>query len=255
MKIIHFKSKSLLDSYASQIIIQNVMAKPNLVLGLATGRTMVSLYSQLIRDSLDQNISWNKVITFNLDEYVGLGKLDAASYYSYMQQHLFSHLNFNQENCHLPNGLAQNLSLEGPRYEGEIKNFGPIDLQLLGLGVNGHIGFNEPNSSFDSLTRLVTLADTTRKQNTFAFENGKVPTQAISMGLKTIFKAKKILLLVTGEEKAQALKNSLEVYSEKYPASILLKHPDTTILADIDALELLDEKSFKTVLAGEDLMR
>jgi len=241
MKILSFKTQKDVEKYAASMVIKEVQANPRIILGLATGRTMIGVYSEMISLAQKSPIKFREVKTFNLDEYVGLPLHHPASFQHFMHEHLFSRLNFNSALCSLPRGYSPNPAAEAIRYENEIEKSGGIDLQLLGLGLNAHIGFNEPGSSFDSKTRVVQLTHETKEQNKFSFPHQTVPEEAISMGLSTIMKCKKILLIVTGSAKALPLAKSPENIHVAYPASILQKHEDVTILADEEALSLIPE--------------
>lgn len=221
-----------MSKIAAAIFEKQLMEKPHSVLGLATGGTPVGFYKELVQCYIKGGISFEEASTFNLDEYVGIGPEEATSYHTYMHEHLFKHVNIPKENVHLPNGLAENLEQECTRYEKQIEQRGGIDLQLLGIGVNGHIGFNEPGTSFQSRTHVVELADKTKQDNAKYFPEGKsVPELAITMGIETIMMAKQIVLLAFGENKIETLKRIQEQgISEEFPASCLKKHPHVTII-------------------------
>lgn len=220
-------------------IMKEVLDKKTVTLGLATGSSPIGLYERMV-DSYNKNeISFKDVTTFNLDEYIGLDVNHPESYSSFMNRNLFSKVDINKNNINLPkNGSDPKLSEE---YEDLLSNH-QIDLQLLGIGSNGHIGFNEPGTSFDSLTHIVDLNESTIQDNARFFDNdiSKVPTQARSMGLATIMKSKKILLIATSENKAQAIYDMIhgEVTID-CPASILQNHPDVTVIVDEDAAKLI----------------
>ncbi|MGE6256749.1 glucosamine-6-phosphate deaminase [Heyndrickxia sporothermodurans] len=203
-------------------------------LGLATGGTPLKFYQKFRESGLDVS----QVSTVNLDEYVGLSAEDENSYHYYMNSELFSHMNFKES--FLPNGMAEDLEAECLHYESVLQKH-PVDVQILGIGENGHIGFNEPGTSFDSLTHVVELTESTREANRRFFEKEEdVPTHAVSMGIQSIMAAKKIILLAFGENKAKAVKQMMEGnVDESCPASILQKHSDVVILADTDAASLL----------------
>ncbi|NLP52525.1 glucosamine-6-phosphate deaminase [Bacillus sp. RO1] len=223
-----------LSQIAAEIIIKKVKKNPNLVIGMATGSTPTKLYEYLIKDYKENSTSYEGITTFNLDEYVGLDKNDANSYYEYMNKNLFKHININRENTHIPNGKAEDLEKECRNYELKLQNKGPADIQILGLGENGHIGFNEPGTSFDSKTHVVKLTESTRKANARFFETMEsVPHHAITMGINSIMNAKEILLLVSGKNKAKAYDQLINgSVSDSFPASILRKHPCVKIIAD-----------------------
>ncbi|PLR75876.1 glucosamine-6-phosphate deaminase [Bacillus sp. V3-13] len=238
MKLITVNDYEELSRTAGEIVIENVNNFKTFTLGLATGSTPEGLYRYLAEDYLINKTTYQHVKTFNLDEYVGLGHENESSYHYYMNKHLFSHIDILTENIHLPNGINSDLKSECSRYESSIEQNGHIDLQILGLGRNGHIGFNEPGTLFESKTHVVELANTTRMANSrFFSESAEMPTHAITMGISTILKSREILLLVSGVEKAQALHKLLEdEVCEAFPASILKLHPNVTVIADKNAL-------------------
>ncbi len=232
MEIIKVETYEALSEKAAEVVIKQILQKPNSVLGLATGSTPIGLYEHLIEQYKQGEISFQDVVTFNLDEYVGLDRDHDQSYYYFMQENLFKHVDMNDENINIPNGVADNLLEECERYEAKLKSHGPVDLQILGLGVNGHIGFNEPGTSFDSRTQIVQLDETTREANKRFFNSiDEVPTEAVTMGIESIMEAKEILLLAFGESKKEALDRlfSKEI-TEDFPASILNKHPRVTVI-------------------------
>jgi glucosamine-6-phosphate deaminase len=241
MKLIQAKNYEDMSEKAAAYIIKQVHSKSNSVLGLATGGTVIGTYNRLVEDYKQSNTSYSNVHTFNLDEYVAMPRSDQNSYHSYMDKQLFRHINLPEDHSFLPHGMANDLQEECQRYEQLIKDSGGIDLQLLGIGQNGHIGFNEPGASFDSVTHIVNLTESTRKANARYFESiDEVPTQAITMGIATIMKSKKILLLVSGESKAEAISRLInEPIHNNNPSSVLKNHPDVTIIADEDALSLI----------------
>ncbi len=226
---------------AASIISSQIILKPNSVLGLATGSTPEGLYQQLISRNLRGEIDFSTVHTINLDEYIGLSASNEQSYSYYMHNRLFDHINIPEENCHLLNGMAQDSETECNRYDKLIKDLGGIDLQLLGVGPNGHIGFNEPSTHFSKGTNLVGLTQSTIDANSRFFENlADVPCQAYTIGIKSIMSAKKILFIVNGKHKAEILKKI--VYGKitpEVPASVLQLHNDVTLVADSEAMSLL----------------
>jgi len=221
-----------MSAFVAAACVNQLRDKPNSVFGLATGETPLGFYRALVDHFEQGDISLAEAVTFNLDEYVGLEPDNPASYRSYMEQHFFQHVDIRPENCHLPNGNAEDLLAECVRYEAKIAANGGVDLQILGIGVNGHIGFNEPGTAFSSKTHIVTLAESTRDQNARFFRSpDEMPRQAITMGIDTIMKAKKIILLASGEHKKTALKRlEADQISEDFPAAILRKHPHVTVL-------------------------
>ncbi len=238
MKI--YKAKDYLDMSrkAANIISAQVIMKPNCVLGLATGSTPIGIYKQLIEWYKKGDIDFSETKSVNLDEYKGLSRDNEQSYYYYMYENFFKHININPENTHLPNGLAESSDEECERYNNIIKSIEGIDLQLLGIGGNGHIGFNEPDEAFEKETHCVALAESTIDANARFFENkDEVPKFAYTMGIKSIMQARKILLVASGESKADAIYNSfLGPITPSVPASILQLHNDITIVADDAAL-------------------
>lgn len=232
MKVLIFPDARTATARAADEIVRQVAAQPDTVLGLATGGTMEPVYARL-RDG-QYGVSFSKVTSFNLDEYVGLAPDHPQSYAAYMSHHLFDHLDFNRARTYLPRGNAVSPAMEALRYDRRIAESGGIDLQLLGLGSNGHIGFNEPASSLGSRTRVKTLAPRTRADNARFFESGEdVPRYAITMGIATIMEARTVLLLATGQAKASAARSAIEgPISAFCPGSILQLHPDATVILD-----------------------
>ena len=234
MKVIVKKSKLEAAKYAARILADELKANPEAVFGLATGRTMEPLYAELCAIAKAENLDFSKARSFNLDEYAGLPGSDVNSYRAYMQMHLFDHVNFKETN--LPDGVAADAEAEAKRYDDAIKAAG-LDIQLLGIGNNGHIGFNEPETAFDSRTRHVKLTDATIEQNQGLFPKPEdMPRYAFTMGIGTIMEAKKIVLVATGDAKAQILADAvLKPASELVPASVLQNHANVIIVADEDA--------------------
>lgn len=241
MKWIKVKDYAEMSQLAARMIVDKVIESPSVTLGLATGGTPLGMYQWMRRFSEEQHVSYRDVQTFNLDEYVGLDREHPNSYYQYMMENLFAHIDLPAEKAHLPNGMADDVEAECRRYESLIQQAGGIDLQLLGVGKNGHIGFNEPGTSFSSNTHLVSLTESTRKANACYFSSmEEVPTYAITMGIATIMKSKEILLLASGSQKAEVLARLHEgEVTENLPASVLKNHPHVTIIADEDALSFM----------------
>ena len=215
--------------------------KPGKVLGLATGSTPLGLYGLMVKDYKENGTSYKDILTFNLDEYVGLPIIHPESYYAFMHNNLFNQIDIPEENTHVPSGLGDNLDEQCKVYDKMIEE-NPVDIQLLGIGSDGHIAFNEPGTAFDSGTHVTDLAESTIKDNArfFDYDMSKVPTQACTQGIGTIMKAKNILLIATGANKAQAVKDMMEgPIDEKCPASILQKHPNAVIIVDEPAAALL----------------
>ena len=245
MEVIILKEPQQIAKKCADIFEKTIREKNNAVLGLATGSTPILLYRELVERYQQQLLSFKNVVTFNLDEYVGLDPQHSQSYSYFMQQNLFRHIDISPENTHLPNGVAQNPICESREYENKIRAYG-IDLQLLGLGSNGHIGFNEPTSSLGSQTRIKTLAPQTIEDNSRFFSADEFqPTLAITMGIGTIMSAKRIVLLAIGEKKARAIQQAIEgPVSAWCPASALQMHAHTTFIIDEEAARLLQMKDY-----------
>lgn len=242
MRVYVVEDYKKLSRKSAQIIAGQIQLNPKSVLGLATGSTPLGMYKELIKMYKEEDLDFSEVTTFNLDEYYKLNKLNPESYYYYMNENLFKHVNINKNCLHIPNGMNEDIEEECIRYEKEIEKASGIDLQVLGIGRNGHIGFNEPDLKFEACTHLVELDEDTIKANSRFFDSiEEVPTKAISMGIKTIMQSKKILLLANGKDKAKAIKKALtgEIKPE-VPASILQLHPDVTVIVDKDAAELIN---------------
>lgn len=230
---------------AARLIATRLTNKPNLVLGCATGRTVESIYQRLVALH-HEGLDFSGCRTFNLDEYVGLGSDDQRSYHYYMRQYLFDHVNISPTNTHLPNGVAPDLKAEARRYETAIAEAGGIDLQLLGLGETGHIGFNEPLSALMSRTRDKALAPITLQQNAGFFGGAdKVPKQALTMGVGTILEAREILMVVTGKKKASILAKATEgPITAMISATALQLHGNCKIIVDEEAATELQGKDY-----------
>jgi glucosamine-6-phosphate deaminase len=243
MNIHIFKSKKEIDIAISNEIIQLVRKNQPCVLGLATGSTPLGIYDFLVKDHQANQTSYKQVITINLDEYVGLSPNHPESYHQFMHRNLFDHLDFIKTNNHIPNGLAKDINQSCIDYDGVLNTHVP-DIQLLGIGSNGHIGFNEPGTPFHSTTHIIHLAQKTREDNARFFSSiDEVPTQAITMGIQSIMKAKKIVLIATGASKAKAIYQMITgEISTSLPASILQTHPNVDIYVDKDAAKILLEK-------------
>ena len=241
MRVYRAKDYKDMSRKAANIISAQIILKPNSVLGLATGSTPIGTYSQLVDWYKKGDLDFSEVTSVNLDEYKGLPGSNEQSYDYFMHQHLFDQVNIQERHTHLPNGMEPDSKKECERYEELIRSLGGVDLQLLGLGRNGHIGFNEPGDHFEDGTHCVDLKESTIEANKRFFESADdVPKQAYSMGIGTIMRSKKILLVVSGEEKAQALKDSIYgPVTPEVPGSILRFHPDVTIIADEAAMSLI----------------
>ena len=246
MEVIIQPTDEAAASLVGRVIAHELRAHPHLVLGLATGKTMERLYRHLVREHNEHQLDFSLCRTFNLDEYVGLLPSDPNSYRHYMDEHLFRHVNIEPRNTYLPNGLAADLDEECRRYEGLIQRFGGIDLQLLGIGKAGHIGFNEPLSALRSRTRPKALTPTTLRQNAAAFGGEeRVPRRAITMGVGTIIEARRCLLLATGESKAEIIAQAVEgPITSMVTASALQLHPRCTVVVDEAASARLKEKEY-----------
>ena len=244
MRIYQEKDYTAVSRRAASIIAAQVVSKPDCVLGLATGSTPVGTYDQLVEWVRKKDLSFSRVRSVTLDEYYGLSGDHEQSYRYFMQKHLFERVDIRSENTHVPNGLAEDAAAECARYDALIERLGGIDLQLLGMGRNGHIGFNEPGEDFRLGTHVVDLAPSTIEANKrfFASEND-VPRQAITMGIMHIMQAKKILLAVSGEDKAEAVARAFSgPVTPKIPASILQIHPDVVLVGDRAALSRLERR-------------
>ena len=242
MEIIIQPTPEAATSVAARIIARLLREKPNAVLGLATGSTPLLLYRELIAMKLD----WRKVTTFNLDEYVGLDANHPQSYQSFMWENLFRHINIPKKNVHIPDGMAKDIPKFCAKYEKQIKVAGGIDLQVLGIGTDGHIGFNEPTSSLASRTRIKTLTPQTVKDNARFFgSEAKVPHHVITMGIGTIMEARQNLLLAFGAGKARAIAEAVEgPITAVNPASILQMHPVTRLCLDQAAVGKLERADY-----------
>lgn len=242
MEVIIRPNAQKAQELVAKLIANQLASKPYNVLGLATGRTMEELYQKLV----DMNLDFSGCTTFNLDEYVGLQGTDKNSYRYYMNKHLFNKININIENTNLPNGAANNLQEECQRYEEKISDCGGIDLQLLGIGRTGHIGFNEPLSALYSRTREKALTPVTFQQNSPLFDNPEdMPKRALTMGVGTILEAKKVILLATGAEKADIIAKAVEgPITSMISATALQLHRSCIYVIDESASSKLKEKDY-----------
>ena len=242
MNMIKAKDYKDMSRKAANIISAQVIMKPDCVLGLATGSSPVGTYEQLVKWYVQGDLDFGNVTTVNLDEYKGLSRDNEQSYYYFMHHHLFDYVNINPDRTFLPDGMNPNPEEECARYEEVIRSVGGVDLQLLGIGHNGHIGFNEPGDAFETMTHCVTLKERTIEANKRFFASIEdVPKQAYSMGIRTIMMAKKILVVVSGEDKAEAVKQAFfGPVTPQVPGSILQMHPDVTVVADEAALSKCD---------------
>ena len=241
MKIIRAKDYEEMSRLAADIVAELVTNDPGCVLGLATGSTPVGMYKQLVKRHDAGELDFSKVKTVNLDEYVGLAPTHDQSYCYFMQKNLFDHINIDQKNTHVPSGVAVNLDDECANYNRVINGFGGIDIQVLGLGHNGHIGFNEPGDCFIKDTHIVNLQQSTIDANSrFFASRDDIPKRAITMGIGSIMQAKTILMLVSGEGKADIVREAFAgPITPRVPASILQFHPDVILVGDDAALSKL----------------
>jgi glucosamine-6-phosphate deaminase len=246
MKVVILENPDAVAQYSLNIYQRQLINKPNSVLGLATGSTPITLYKRLIKAYQDNQISFKDVTTFNLDEYLGLNGEHPQSYRYFMNEQLFNDIDINKINTHVPNGAAENPLLAGDVYEKKIKECGGIDIQLLGIGRNGHIGFNEPSSSLASRTRVKALTQATIDDNARFFgKDENQPNLSITMGMGTILDARKVVLLATGESKAEAIAATVEGPMTAYfPASALQMHLSATLIIDEAAASCLKDKEF-----------
>ncbi|GHU89313.1 glucosamine-6-phosphate deaminase [Clostridia bacterium] len=225
---------------AANILSAQVILKPNCVLGLATGSTPLGIYAQLIEWFKKGDVDFSEARSVNLDEYVGLGPDDDQSYRWFMNRNFFSHINILPENTRLPDGLAEDHAAECERYERVISSYGGVDMQLLGLGHNGHIGFNEPGGSFETGVHKVTLTENTLEANRRFFVGRGMPTCAFTMGIRSIMQARRIVVVVSGKSKAEIVKRAFTgAVTPDVPASILQIHNNVTLVGDREALSLL----------------
>jgi glucosamine-6-phosphate deaminase len=241
MEIIIRQTDDEVSKAASRVVADTINLKPDAVLGLATGSTPLELYRELVRMHREEGLDFSQVRTFNLDEYVGLGRDDPQSYHHFMHENLFRHINIAPQNIHIPSGTTSNHQAFCAWYENRIHECGGIDLQILGIGSDGHIAFNEPSSSLGSRTRIKTLARQTIEDNARFFPRPQdVPVYAITMGVGTILEARRIILLATGRKKAAAVAAALEgPITSMITASALQLHRDTVIFLDSEAAAAL----------------
>ena len=240
MEVIIKSNYQEISQLAADYLLNTVKSKSNAILGLPTGSTPVGMYQEVINQNKDK-ISFQNVRTFNLDEYVGIDKTNVNSYRYFMDENLFSHIDIKEENIHIPNGVAKDMEQQSVDYENSLNSTGQMDIMYLGIGHNGHIGFNEPEDFFEPYTHVVKLTDDTIEANKRFFDNIEdVPKTAITMGIKTILSAKKIILLASGESKAEAIFKTVKgKITPQVPASILQLHNDVTLIIDKDAAKYL----------------
>ncbi len=235
------KNEDLIGKAAAAVFASVVLRKPDCVLGFATGSTPIPTYRHMIEDYRQGITDYKNITTFNLDEYCGLDSSHEQSYHYFMKENLFDHINVTKDRIHIPNGLSTAPDEELASYDSEISKAGGIDLQILGLGNNGHIGFNEPDEVFPETTHKTALTESTIEANTRFFGNSdEVPRYAITMGIGTIMNAKEILLIATGKAKANAVKSMIrDAVNPHCPASVLRFHPRVTVFLDEDAATFL----------------
>ena len=241
MKIYSAKDYAGMSRIAANILSAQITMKPACTLGLATGSTPIGTYQVLVERCASGDLDFSQVKSINLDEYVGLSPEHDQSYRYFMNTNLFNHGNINKDNTNVPNGLAEDLDAECQRYNELISTLGPIDIQVLGMGHNGHIGFNEPSDIFELETHKVDLAQTTIDATARFFASAdEVPRQALTMGIKSIMQAKMILVVVNGKGKAEIVKKAFTgPVTPQVPASILQMHPNVVLVGDEEALSLL----------------
>jgi len=246
MEVIIKKDYAEMSKEAAKIVAKLLYEKPNAVLGLATGSTPIGLYKELIRMHKDEGLDFSKVVTFNLDEYIGLPATHDQSYNYFMNDNLFKSINVNPENVHVPNGMAPDVDAFCEWYEDEIDAAGGLDIQVLGIGGDGHIAFNEPGSSLASRTRMKTLTEETIDDNArFFAKKEDVPRYAITMGVGTILEAGQCLMLANGEKKAKVVAKAIEgPVSSMVTASALQLHPNVTAVLDEPAAAELELKEY-----------
>lgn len=254
MEVIIFRDAASVADKGAELVEEMLRAKPDAVFGFATGTTPIELYRRLIERYRSGSLSFQRTRSFNLDEYLGLDASSPNSYRSFMDREFFDHVDIRKENTHVPGcGSGENPGQVGPRYESLIREAGGIDLQVLGIGHNGHVGFNEPSSSLRSRTRVKTLTRKTLEDNSRLFKSGEFqPRLAITMGIATIMDARRILLLATGEHKADAVARAVEgPVTAMCPASVLQMHEFTTVLLDEAAAARLKHREYYDLAHGE----
>ena len=240
MKVIITENYDEMSRKAGEIVTEIVKNNPNAILGLATGSSPIGMYDYMVKEHLSSGVSYAKVSSVNLDEYVGLDGANENSYAFFMSKYLFDRVNIDKKNTYLPNGKAEDKQAECDRYNALLETM-KQDVQVLGIGSNGHIGFNEPGTSLDSVTHVVDLTENTIKDNSRLFDDiSQVPAQAFSMGIKNIMNAKSIILLASGKNKAEAIRGLVKGKIDvSLPASVLQLHPFVTVIVDKDAASLL----------------
>lgn len=238
MKVVVVKDYEELSKQAAKMIVDGVKENPEIILGLATGSTPIGTYEEMIRYYEEEKVDYSKVTTFNLDEYIGIDKNHEGSYHYYMKDNLFDHINIDLNNTNVPDGKSSDIKSYCKEYDEKIENAGGINIQLLGIGSNGHIGFNEPGDKLSAGTCVVELSESTIKDNEKHFnENEEVPREAITLGMAGILKADKIIMIINGKNKHETVKQLLaeDVITTNLPASLLRLHKDATIIIDEEA--------------------
>ena len=237
MQVFVYRNETEVGKAAGMIVASEILKKPDCILGLATGSTPIPTYQEMIRMNKEGILDFSKVRSFNLDEYIGLSPDHVCSYRRFMNEQLFDHINIDKANTHVPCGIGADHEADAKAYDAAVEAAGGIDLQILGIGHDGHIGFNEPGDEFVSGTNIVTLTDMTIDANTRFFEKREdVPRQAITLGNRNIMAAKRIILLATGKGKAKAIAQAIKGnITPKMPASLLQVHPNVQFLLDEDA--------------------
>jgi glucosamine-6-phosphate deaminase len=240
MRIFIEKDYDAMSRKAFEVIKEVIVNNPNAVLGLATGSSPIGMYQEMVKDHKENGTSYKNIKSVNLDEYVGLGEGDEQSYVTFMRENLFNHVDIDLNNTRLPNGKAVDLQKECDNYNAYLDSL-KVDVQVLGIGSNGHIGFNEPNTPFGSVTHIVDLTENTIKDNSRLFNSiDEVPKQALSMGIKNIMQAKLLLLVASGKNKADAIYKTVKGdVCETVPASVLQLHNNVVIICDEDAASLI----------------
>jgi len=240
MEIKVFNTASEVSEFVAQEVLNEVLAKPITTIGVATGRTMDAIYHNLIMLAVKNKVSFEQVKAFAVDEYIGLAKDSTNSYSFYLNLHLFDQLDFHKDNLFIPDTSKEDIDQSCLDYEKQIGEAGGIDLQLLGLGLNGHIGLNEPGSSIDSRTRIVGLTSSTRNSNKILFRKEEIPTTAVTIGIGTILESKRCLLIATGETKAEIVQKIVNGdINSKVPATGLKQHENIILVLDKEAAKLI----------------
>lgn len=249
MRILVCKNYDEMSKRAAQIIASQITLKSNSILGLATGSTPIGMYKNLVKMYENGELDFSDVKTFNLDEYYQLSRDSDQSYYCFMHDNLFNYINIKEENINIPNGMNEDVEAECRNYDQAIKNIDGVDIQVLGIGNNAHIGFNEPADAFVRYTNLVDLKESTIKANARFFDSiDDVPKKAVTMGIGSIFAAKKIMLLASGEGKAEAIYNTVHGdVTPQVPSSILQFHSDVVLILDEAAASKLNKEDYKMI--------